>query len=545
MLTELLQEQKNNYIDSLFPDTGPFRRELYPKHVKVFEHGANYRERAFIAGNRCITPWTAIETAHGSRRAIEVLFESSFDVRSWDGESRCDRPAGGVFLKGIEPAFRLHLDNGEFFDCSRKHRVLTDAGWLSLDQLIRASSGLRFYRTDLHSPANCAEGDRPYDAQPLSQSGSGQASLPEEGDAHTHGPSYSPVDAAERARRYSRACRQLDRSPILDDPDRLLALCAQFEDPESYIDALWSSDLRLELRRFAVEAYLRPVADLVGAHSLSLGGAFLAWRAIRCVYRIHIQNASQAPGVPLSLHASHPEQEDLLFAGDELGEWLFLPFNSPCLVGGQNIVSVTPLGFQPIIDFTVEDTHNYVAAGVIHHNCGKTLAGTYELACHLMGDYPHWWKGRRFDEPIDAWASGDTTETTRDILQLSLMGPPGMFGTGMIRQRCLDGAPSTRRGVADTIDTVRIKHKSGGISTCGFKSFDQGRKKFQGTAKHFILLDEEPPEDVYDECLMRLMTTNGLILLTFTPLEGLSTVALKFLPHMAPDTGEISASYRG
>jgi len=49
-----------------------------------------------------------------------------------------------------------------------------------------------------------------------------------------------------------------------------------------------------------------------------------------------------------------------------------------------------------------------------------------------------------------------------------------------------------------------------------------------------IWLDEEPPMDVYSECLLRLMTANGLMLCTFTPLLGLSDVALMFLPGLAP-----------
>ena len=50
-----------------------------------------------------------------------------------------------------------------------------------------------------------------------------------------------------------------------------------------------------------------------------------------------------------------------------------------------------------------------------------------------------------------------------------------------------------------------------------------------------IWLDEEPPMDVYSECLLRLMTANGLMLCTFTPLLGLSDVALMFLPNLAPE----------
>lgn len=165
---------------------------------------------------------------------------------------------------------------------------------------------------------------------------------------------------------------------------------------------------------------------------------------------------------------------------------------------------------------------------------GKTIVGAYEVTMHLTGDYPIWWPGRRFSEPTEAWAAGDTGETTRDVVQLELMGPVGQFGTGMIPHRYLVGEPSARRSIADAVDTAQIKHASGGVSILGFKSYDQGRRKFQGTKKHVIWLDEEPPSDVYDECMLRLMTVDGLMLCTFTPLMGLTEIALRYLPDLAP-----------
>jgi phage terminase large subunit-like protein len=161
---------------------------------------------------------------------------------------------------------------------------------------------------------------------------------------------------------------------------------------------------------------------------------------------------------------------------------------------------------------------------------GKTWgAGGYETTLHLTGQYPEWWEGRRFTKPVDWWASGDTAETTRDIIQFCLLGPVEAFGSGLIPGNSIVGEPSRRRGVADAVDTVAVRHMSGGISTLGFKSYDQGRKKFQGTEKHGAWLDEEPPLDIYSETLLRLMTTNGLLMLTFTPLLGVSEVVLQFL----------------
>lgn len=47
-----LEKHRKNYINSLFPDTGPLRRELYPKHMEFFAATKDYTEVAFIAANR-------------------------------------------------------------------------------------------------------------------------------------------------------------------------------------------------------------------------------------------------------------------------------------------------------------------------------------------------------------------------------------------------------------------------------------------------------------------------------------------------------------
>lgn len=164
---------------------------------------------------------------------------------------------------------------------------------------------------------------------------------------------------------------------------------------------------------------------------------------------------------------------------------------------------------------------------------GKSFAGAYEVTLHLTGDYPSWWKGKRFSEATDIWVAGDTTETTRDIIQKELVGASldiEDFGTGMIPRELLD-KPKRKTGMADALDYVYVKHKSGKRSRLSFKSFDQGRKKFQGTAKHVIWLDEECPMEVYSECLLRTMTTGGVIILTFTPLSGLTDLVRTFRPN--------------
>lgn len=167
---------------------------------------------------------------------------------------------------------------------------------------------------------------------------------------------------------------------------------------------------------------------------------------------------------------------------------------------------------------------------------GKTVAGAYETTAHLTGLYPKWWKGRVFDDPVNGWAAGDTSKTARDILQGQLLGPVGddeSQGTGMIPHDCILNT-TNKAGIANAVETIFVRHVSGGVSTLQLKSYDQGRIAFQGTAQHFVWADEEIDNELYVECLLRTMTVNGICYITATPLLGLTPLMLSFLPHMAP-----------
>lgn len=170
------------------------------------------------------------------------------------------------------------------------------------------------------------------------------------------------------------------------------------------------------------------------------------------------------------------------------------------------------------------------------NRCGKTVAGCYEDTLHLTGEYPDWWTGRRFDEPTDGWVAGDTAKTVRNILQAELLGKPGdktAFGTGMIpKAKILDTA--VKHGLADAYESVCVRHVSGGVSTLQFMSYDQGRDAFQGVSKHFIHLDEDVSQDIYSECLLRLLTTGGIVYWTATLVEGLTPLMLDYMPNLRP-----------
>lgn len=178
---------------------------------------------------------------------------------------------------------------------------------------------------------------------------------------------------------------------------------------------------------------------------------------------------------------------------------------------------------------------------------GKTFSCGSEAAYHLTGKYPDWWEGRRFDRSIVCWASSETGESTRDNPQRALLGLPGEEGTGSIPKVELGlshGLYGMASGTANLYDFIRVRHytrgRFDGWSLLRFKYYAQGRRKWQGPPVDFVWFDEEPPEDIYDEGLARTIATRGMAAMTFTPLQGMSTVVRRFLVDPTPDRADVN-----
>lgn len=528
----------NRFYDT-FPDDGPLAWDKYPKHLEHFAAGKLYRERLFMAGNRCSGPWSFIETEAGSVLSVEAMSAPSTRALSWDGESQCVRPMHDGLLLGLEPAFRLVMDNGRFFDCSRKHRVLTTEGWLDLDQLMSRADGLRCWRKHEDYQASCAV-DGHLGDQPLrSVAGIDLAPAPSQGGVQGRGRLiFSHMDAEVRIFQHTHAFLGPDRLSTPGDRRLLLGLCAPFAGPSSSTPVLSLKGYSRVLSQLALGLDLAEQPD---AQSLldQLSGAFReAERTCPAAACMPAPSVELIQGDRLSHEHTDLHSIGGLSLHDGRRTAIFFPCGHPELVGGGRIIACVPLGFQPIIDAHVEGTSNYLAAGMIHHNTGKSVSGAWELSAHCTGLYRPWWPGRIFRRGVRAWAAGATNETTRDIVQKELLGEvvfsgfrKQVDGSGLIPRGLIDMDSITwKQGVPNLVDTVTVKHSSGGVSQIGLKSYQQGRKAFEGTAKEIIWLDEEVPEDVYGECLIRLATTRGILILTFTPLQGLTEVVLKFMP---------------
>lgn len=167
---------------------------------------------------------------------------------------------------------------------------------------------------------------------------------------------------------------------------------------------------------------------------------------------------------------------------------------------------------------------------------GKTNTAAYDDAFHLTGLYPDWYEGKRFNKPVLWWTGSPTNETSRDIVQKALIGTTDKEGkgTGSVPNHLIYGKPKTRQaGVSEVVDMFKVRHVSGGVSSCIMKTYEQGWRKWQGTEPEGVHLDEEPEDNelqgkIYSEALTRLLTSKGIMRVTFTPLLGQTKLVLHF-----------------
>ncbi len=147
---------------------------------------------------------------------------------------------------------------------------------------------------------------------------------------------------------------------------------------------------------------------------------------------------------------------------------------------------------------------------------GKTECGAVECVYLARGTHPY----RKNKRDTFGWVVSLTSQVQRDVAQrkiLEYLRPDWIADIVMSSGR--KDAPAS--GI---IDQIYVKNVFGGISVIGFKSCDQGRERFQGSSLDYVWFDEEPPEDIYDECRMRVLDREGDIFGTMTPLKGLTFV---------------------
>ncbi len=145
---------------------------------------------------------------------------------------------------------------------------------------------------------------------------------------------------------------------------------------------------------------------------------------------------------------------------------------------------------------------------------GKTECGAVETVWLARGAHPY----RENRKNVFGWVVSLSMQVQRDVAQqkvLHYLRPDWIEDIVMQSGR----KDSPEHGI---VDQIIVKNVFGGTSVIGFKSCDQGREKFQGSSLDFVWFDEEPPREIYEECVMRLLDREGEIFGTMTPLKGLT-----------------------
>ena len=175
----------------------------------------------------------------------------------------------------------------------------------------------------------------------------------------------------------------------------------------------------------------------------------------------------------------------------------------------------------------VKRTSNHRVVGLIASNqTGKSETAMSLVACLATGIIPDWWEGRKYDRPVKIMVAGVDSNHNKNVLQEKLFGSNNWRlkrerGSGMIpKDFIIDDSAVTVRG--DDLQSIKIKHVSGGMSEILFRAYSQGREAAQGFQADFIVIDEQPKDDFWSEALLRTAATGGCVACSFTPLMGMT-----------------------
>lgn len=142
---------------------------------------------------------------------------------------------------------------------------------------------------------------------------------------------------------------------------------------------------------------------------------------------------------------------------------------------------------------------------------GKTECGAVESVWLARGIHPF-----KENKKTEGWVVSVTTQVQRDVAQKKVLK--------YLKKEWIEDiimlSGSKESAEFGIIDKILVRNVFGTISSIGFKSLEQGREKFQGASLNYVWFDEEPTQDIYYECKMRVLDTCGEIFATMTPLKG-------------------------
>ena len=157
-------------------------------------------------------------------------------------------------------------------------------------------------------------------------------------------------------------------------------------------------------------------------------------------------------------------------------------------------------------EFHLSKAHGKIFMG--GNRAGKTVSGAAETVMRLIGEHPYNDTIER--PPIRARGIGVDFDRGINLImipELKKWIPSKFLKNGSWEQ--------------SYNKSERILTLTNG-STMEFMSYEQDRDKFQGTSRHWCWFDEEPPQSIFNECMLRLVDVDGSWCMTMTPLIEMS-----------------------
>ncbi len=158
-----------------------------------------------------------------------------------------------------------------------------------------------------------------------------------------------------------------------------------------------------------------------------------------------------------------------------------------------NRVGKTEVGAQAVADYVTDQQPNFI--DVLMRNGQQHRFPYHKRTVH---------------RPIEIWCACPSYDVQKETTQKKLERyiPPHLI-------KHITYIKSGTWGEVELKDGTKIN----------FKSYEQGRSKFQGAGKRVIWFDEEPPRDIWEECFVRSEAGVPLdIILTMTPVNGMTWV---------------------
>lgn len=153
------------------------------------------------------------------------------------------------------------------------------------------------------------------------------------------------------------------------------------------------------------------------------------------------------------------------------------------------------------------DTHGRILIG--GNRAGKTVSGAAESVFRLRGNHPY----QRVPE-VPVFGRGSAVDIEKGLNSIMLPELRRWIPPSLLIGGSWDDSYNKQ---------ARLLTLSNG-SQMDFMTYEQEAEKHAGTSRDFIWFDEEPPQFIFNEDLLRLVDRNGKWWITMTPVLGMTWV---------------------